>query len=114
MANPPATVVTKKRGLGCCGCGCFILGLLALLALALGAGSAYLTYNGAFKITSEVPATIPSYDGGDDVYNSTKQKMSGFNHDVQNQLAATIQLSADEINTMIAHDPDFTKNNVHA
>jgi hypothetical protein len=110
MANPPPPV--KKKGLGCCGCGCLILGLLAILFFALVAGGGYLAYNNALKLTTTSPEAIPFFDGGDDVYNKTQQKLKDFNHDANNHLAATVRLSADEINTLIARNPNFTNNQI--
>lgn len=113
MANPPPAPVQKKSGLGCLGCGCLILALLALLFLGLVGGVVYGVYNEAIVLTSPTPPAIPSFDGGDDVYNRAKQKITDFNHDLQDHQAATVHLTADEINTLIARNPDFTKNGVH-
>ena len=113
MANPPPVAGAKKRGLGCCGCGCIILAILAILFLALIVGTGYLAYSGALKFTSDKPGDVPAFDGGDDVFNTARQKASGFFHDAQNHLPATVQLSADEINTLLARDPDLVKNNIH-
>ena len=99
--------------MGCLGCGCLILGLLALLFIGLIVGGCYLGYAKVVSLTSTTPATIPTFDGGDDVYNSAEQKVLGFGHDVQNHQAATIQLSADEINSLIAHNPDLIRQKAH-
>lgn len=98
--------------MGCCGCGCLFLALLAFLFFGLIGGCGYLLYNDAVKITTTTPASVPTFDGGDDVYSSAQQKLKGFNHDVENHLPATIRLSADEINTLIARNPNFSKNNI--
>ncbi len=110
MANPPPPV--KKKGLGCCGCGCLILALLAILLIALVGGGGYLAYTNFLKITTTSPDAIPTFDGGDDVYNRALQKLKAFNHDAENHLAATIRLNADEINTLIARNPNFTNNHI--
>jgi hypothetical protein len=104
-APPPAP--PKKRGLGCFGCGCLILALLVILFLSLVGGSCYFGYQKVVGITSTTPSAIPSFDGGDDVYNAAQQKVSAFGHDVVNHQATTIELSADEINTLIARNPDL-------
>ena len=111
MANPPPPA-PKKKGLGCCGCGCLILALIVLLVFGLFGGLCYVGYSGVMKITEAAPAAVPTFDGGDDVYNRAQQKMQGFNHDVQNHLAATIHLTADELNTLIARNPDFANNKI--
>ncbi len=98
--------------MGCCGCGCVVLALVLILVIALVGGGCYLAYINVLKITSTSPAAIPSFDGGDDMYNKAQEKVKGFDHDAQNHLAATIRLSADELNTLIARNPDFTNNKI--
>jgi hypothetical protein len=110
MAKAPPVV--KKSGIGCCGCGCILLALVAALFLGLVIGATYLGNTSATKITSATPPNIPTFDGGDDVYNGAQQKLKDFDHDVHDHLGATIHLSADEINTMIARNPGFTGNHI--
>jgi hypothetical protein len=104
---PPPGTVQKKKGMGCLGCGCLILGLLALLFIALVGGILYVGSSNLTSLTSATPTDVPSFDGGDDVYNATRQKIIDFQHDLKNSQAATLTLSADEINTLIAHSPDI-------
>ena len=111
-APPPAP--PKKRGLGCLGCGCLVLALLVILFVGLVAGGTYLAYTKVVGLTSTTPAAVPTFNGSDDLYASARQKLADFDHDVKNHQAATVQLSADEINTLIARDPDVIKNNIHA
>ena len=87
--------------------------LLIVLLVGLVGGGGYLLYAKVLEFTSPTPITVPSFDGGDDIYHRAKQKVADFDHDVKNHQAATIQLSADEINTLIARDPNFTKNKIH-
>ena len=72
-----------------------------------------MLYTKVVSFTSPTPAAVPSFTGSDDLNNSTQQKLDAFNHDVKNHQAATIRLSADEINSMIAHSPDLTRSNAH-
>ena len=107
MALAPAVPpVQKKRGLGCCGCGCLILVLLVLLLAGFVGAGGYIAYREMVSLTSDTPGTVPAFDGGDDLYKTTRQKMTDFDHNLQNHLAATLRLNADEINTLIAHSPD--------
>ncbi len=112
-APPPAPPPPKKRKFGCCGCGCLILGLLLFLFVGLVAGLGYLGYTNMLAFTSTSPAAIPFFDGSDDLYNTANTKLTAFNHDVLNHQAATIHLSGDEINTLIARDADLRKKNIH-
>jgi hypothetical protein len=107
VSTPPPPAPKKKSGLGCLGCGCLVLALLAILFVALVGGGGYMVYQKVLNLTSPTAATIPSFNGTDDVYNAAKQKVSAFQYDVANHQPATIQLSADEINTLITRNPDL-------
>ncbi|HEY0257796.1 MAG TPA: hypothetical protein VGC39_10165 [Candidatus Methylacidiphilales bacterium] len=98
--------------MGCLGCGCLILLILALLIAGLIGGVGYVAYSKINSLTSASPTTIQSYDGGDDLYHGATQKLTDFNQAVQQHKAATLHLNADEINTLIARDPDFKNNNI--
>jgi hypothetical protein len=111
---PQSPVPPKKRGLGCLGCGCAALALLLIILVGLIGGVIYMGYKTTLSITSTTAPDIPSFNGGDDLFQKTEQKLADFDHDVKNHQAATIRLSADEINTLIAHNPGMTKKNVHA
>jgi hypothetical protein len=104
----------KKRGLGCLGCGCVVLALIFILFLGLVGSAIYAGYRTSVGLTSETPPVIPASTGTDELYQSTRQKLADFAHDVKNHQAATVKLSADEVNTLISHTPDITRNNIHA
>ncbi len=63
-------------------------------------------------LTSTTPADLPTFDGGDDVYNGAMQKLTAFGHDLKDHQAATIELSGDEINTLIARDAELKEKGV--
>jgi hypothetical protein len=107
ISTTPLPAPPKKRGIGCLGCGCLVLALLVILFAGLMTGGFYMGYKKIAGLTSTTPAAIPSFDGGDDVYNAAEEKIRAFGHDVENHQAATIQLSADELNTLIARNPAF-------
>ncbi len=107
---PPAR---KKRGIGCFGCGCAVLALLAALALGALGTLAYLCNKVVLELSSPTPPAITAFDGGDNLYQKARQKLGDFDHDVQNHQAATIRLSADELNTLVARDPNMIKNHIH-
>jgi len=107
-APPP-----KKRGLGCLGCGCAVLVVLALLVAGVVGFMGYAVYKMALTLSSTTPPAITAFDGGDDLYQKARQKLGDFDHDVENHQAATIRLSADELNTLLARDPNMAKNHIH-
>lgn len=115
---PPApgtttVIVEKKRGMGCFGCGCLILVVLVILFLALAGGITYWTYHRVSALTSPTPSTVQTFDGGDNVYHGATQKLSDFDQALQKHQPALLQLSAEEINTLIARDPNIKANNLH-
>jgi len=114
VTTAPPPVQKKKSGLGCLGCGCLVVALLALLFFGLLGGVGYYGYHKILGLTSATPADIPSFTASDDVYNAAQQKIAAFDHDVKNHQAATIQLSADEINALVGHNPDVVKNNIRS
>jgi hypothetical protein len=109
ISTTPPPAPPKKKGLGCLGVGCIILAVLGLLFLAVVAGGCYMGYQKVVSLTSTTATDIPSFHGSDDVYNAAQQKITAFGHDVANHQAATIQLSADEINTLIARNPEMIR-----
>jgi len=114
ISTPPPPVRKKKWGLGCLGCGCLVLALLALLFFGAVGGIFYLGYTEIIALTSTTPAAVPSFNGDDDVFNAAKQKADAFGHDLDNHQAATLQLDADEINALIAHNPNLTGKKIRA
>jgi hypothetical protein len=110
---PPQPPVKKKSGMGCLGCGCLVLVLLVILFVGLVAGILYTGYKATLSVTSLTPPAIPTSSVGDDVYQGALRKLADFDHDVRNHQAATVQFSADEINAVLAHDPDMINNQVH-
>jgi hypothetical protein len=113
VSTTPPGQPPKKSGMGCLGCGCLVLALLVILFLGLVAGGCYLGYQKIVSLSSTTPAEVPAFNGGDDVYAAAQQKVTAFQHDAQNHQAATIQLSADEINALLARDPGMTRNKAH-
>jgi hypothetical protein len=111
---PPVVVVKEKRGPGCLGCGCGILVLLFVLVAVLLAGLLYEIKQKGTAVTSATAAQIPSFDGGDTMYQAANQKLNDFTDAVQNGQPGHLQLSADEINTLIAHNPAFASYGAHA
>jgi hypothetical protein len=87
--------------------------VVGVLGLGLLGGSFYLLYHAAYNLTSPTAATIPTFDGGDDVYNGAEQKITDFNHNVQQNQPASLHLSADEINTLLARDAGISGLNIH-
>jgi hypothetical protein len=57
--------------------------------------------------TADSAIQVPTTDGGADMFNAAEQKIATFNGLIQQHRPASITLSADEINTVIARDPAY-------
>ncbi|MEI9998290.1 MAG: hypothetical protein WDO13_03540 [Verrucomicrobiota bacterium] len=113
ITTPPPPPKKKSR-FGCLGCGCLVLIVILLLIGALIGGAFYAGYKGLYTLTSDTPAAVAPYAGGDDTYNSAEQKIAAFNKTFAAHQPSSVQLTADEINALIAHNPAAIRNNVRA
>jgi hypothetical protein len=115
--QPPSTGA-KKAGLGCLGCGCLIVLVFFLLLAGLAGGVVYTGYHELYLVSSGQPMTIKPFTGGDDIFDGAQKKLAAFNQDVSAGKASTLTLSADEINSIIAHNvtdnPDLKKFQIQA
>jgi len=111
---PPTVVVQQKQGPGCWGIGCAIVLIVLLLLGGLCAGISWYLKSKVGTYISSAPATIQTFDGGDQMYRATQQKLADFGRSVQQNQPATLKLSADEINTLFARDPDLQASHVRA
>jgi hypothetical protein len=110
---PPPAAPKKKGGMGCLGCGCLFLVVILLLFGGLVAGTGYGIYAAYQAASSETAADIPAPNTDQQLVATTQRKLADFAHDIKDHQSATISLSADELNALIANNPDVAKNNVH-
>jgi len=89
----------KKKGCLFWGCG----GFLVLAVLFLG-GAGYLLYM-LRDLTSDAPVPIPVKEVKAGEYESVRKEIGGFEKAVEEDRPAKLELSADDLNTMIAKDP---------
>lgn len=100
--------------MGCFGCGCAIVIAFILLIVALVGAVFYYAYSKGYDMTSTTPADVPAFNGSDDLFRATQQKLAAFQHDMKANQPATLHLSADEINSLIDHSPQLAANKSHA
>jgi hypothetical protein len=106
---PPIQIKKKKSGLGCFGCGCAILLVIVVLFVVLAVVGTRLAYTWGQSYTSPSPVTVATTDRGDAVYSAAKQKVESFGDAFERLQPATLHLSSDEINTLIARDSDYAQ-----
>ncbi len=110
---PPSAAPPKKKGLGCWGIGCIVLALVALLFVVIIGSIIGVVYSKVMSITSPTPISVETFDGGDDLYQAAQQKLSDFNQSEKDNKPATLELTQDEINTLIARNPDLAREKIH-
>ena len=102
----------EKTGLGCLGCGCIIVLVIVFLFVGVVGGLLYLGYEGFLAMGSNAPADIPAYNGSEDIFTGAQKKLNAFNQDVANAQSSKLVLSADELNSLFAHDKDLEAHQV--
>jgi hypothetical protein len=89
------------------------LRLFLLVAVLLG-GLLYEVKQKGTAITATTPAQIPTFDGGDAMNQEANKKLNDLTSAVQSGTPGSLHLSADEINTLIAHSPAVASYGAHA
>jgi hypothetical protein len=112
-ASPQPPPQKKKSGWGCCGCGCAFVVVVLLLLAGLAGGGMYVAYKAVYGVSAATASSVPTFTGSDDVYAGAQKKLDAFNQDVSAGRTSTLTLSNDELNALIAHNPDLTRKNVH-
>lgn len=99
----------KPRGPGP---GCFLKGCLTLfivfmiMGMMIGALGYYI-YSAALPFISEEPGNIRVSAATDEQYQALIERLKPFNDALESGHAATAELTADDIDTLIARDPHF-------
>ncbi len=95
---------SEKQGMGCMAKGCLILLAVLLLIGGIAGFAAYTLYQ---KYTSATPANIPLPPATAEQNEAIQQRIAAFGQALTKGEPAELQLSADDINTMIAVDPKW-------
>ncbi|MBI4023631.1 MAG: hypothetical protein HY360_01535 [Verrucomicrobia bacterium] len=85
--------------------GCIALLVIGLLFGAFLAWGAYRLYHKALEFTSTAPANLPVQEATAEQYQEVSSRVDAFRQNLQNNAPAELELSAAEINTLIAMDP---------
>lgn len=102
-APPP-----PKRGLGCFAKGCLTLLIVGGVLIGLGI---FFTYQGYQKVRgylADQPANIRVYPATDAEYQAVEQKLAPFLQGIETNRRATVELTGDELNTLVAREPGFS------
>ena len=108
-----------RRGLGCFGRGCLILGVFAIvLGIACFAGMYWGMYrnsaifHGLYWLTKaqaigQKPVPVPGFAASDAQIQSVHERCEDFEQKARAGQAAELELTADDINTLIATNQDM-------
>ncbi|NOZ22727.1 MAG: hypothetical protein GXP25_16740 [Planctomycetes bacterium] len=99
--------VEPKQGRGCFFYGCLTSIILLILLLAVVGGTIYWGYNKLLSYTSDKPMDIPTVEATADEYTALKARVEAFTKAIDEGKSAEIELSARDINILIAQDPDW-------
>ena len=101
FAPPP-----RRQGLGCVATGCLVVVLfLVVVAVLFGVGGWYL-YHSVQPFLGRQPVAVQVSQAPPAQYNALVGRFQTFMTAVAHKQAATLKLSADDLNTAIAYAPD--------
>lgn len=103
----PNPVARRPRGLSCFVKGCLLtITVLMLIGVGIG-GVGVLLYNSAHAYYTEQPVPIRTFEATDDQYQAVLAKFQPFNEAASEGRAATVELDANDLNTLIARAPQL-------
>ena len=107
LPSQPASVVRTRKGFGCFSAGCLLV-VIVLLLIGAGAGSlSWLFYRGGQAYVSEQSVAVRIADATDEQYRAVLAKLSPFGQAMNTGQAATLEITPDDLNVLIARSPQF-------
>ena len=113
--NPPPPPLSpyqtppRRSGGGCFLKGCLALVVLVMLLGVFFGGSAWYLWHATepFRTSARVP--IPTFQADAAAEAATGQKLAAFNQTLAAGQRATLSLTGDDLNVLLAHDPTLSK-----
>ncbi len=104
MQVPPQ----RSKGCGCFGTGCLIfLGVLLLLGIIVGIGGYFVAKQFRENLTADHPVDVPVSQATDAQYAEVSARIRRFQKEFEAGQRAALELTANDLNTMVAKDPDL-------
>ncbi len=104
-SSQPPPIVRRKKGLGCFATGCLIVLIVVMLA-GVGIGSlSYVIYHGGEAYLSEKRTPARIVEASDEQYQAVLNKLAPFGQAMNEGRAATLEITPDELNVLIARSP---------
>ncbi len=105
--NQPGYPPPPRQGIGCFAKGCItVIILLMLLGVGIGAAGWYLMRN-ITTFVAPTPVPIRTFQATPEQYQEVVTRYVAFIQALNAGKAATFSLSSDDLNTLIARDPEF-------
>jgi hypothetical protein len=109
--EPPPIMQTPRpapSGMGCFAKGCLTLIIAGLVLVAVFVGGSFFVLNRAIQVfTSTQPVEIQLRQATPAERQVAKAKLDTLRSAARNHQEATIEFNADEINALIANEPEF-------
>ncbi len=111
--NPPPAYASyppppsRTSGLGCFAKGCLTVIIVAMLLGVMLGGAGWYLWRNITPFVSQTPETVRIFPATDAQYQAVQAKIAPFVQAANAGQAATLTLSADEFNTLVARDPAY-------
>lgn len=99
----------RKRGLGCFAKGCLTLVVVGCLTIALVGFFLYKSYQRVRGYLADAPIAIQVYPATDEQYQAVQAKLAPFLEAIGSNHRATVELTADDLNILVAREPEFSE-----
>ena len=106
-SNQPGYPPPPRQGLGCFAKGCITLVIVVMLLGVLLGGVGWYVSRNVMAFVSPTPVPIRTFNATDAQYQDVIGRYTAFIEALNAGRAATLSLSADDLNTLIARDPGF-------
>ncbi len=108
LATPrPPWRPARPGGLGCVAVGCVVLLIVGLLGAGLLGGFAYWGLNQVRGLTDDHPEPVPIMGATDAQAAEVAARLKAFAGAMDQKARATLTLSADDLNILVARDPRY-------
>ena len=110
-SQPPAPYQTPpKSSRGSCVLrGCLVLVIIAMLLGVVFGGTGLYLYRGLKPFLTSQPVAIHTFQGGEEAAAALQQKLTAFQQSLAAGQKATLALTGDDLNALVAQDPDLSK-----
>lgn len=106
-SNQPGYPPPQRQGMGCFAKGCITVVILILVLGLLIGGVGWYTFRNITAFVSPTPVAIKTYPATEAQYKEVIARYTAFIQALNAGKASTLTLSADDLNTLIARDPEF-------